>query len=386
MQFVEGWLAAFDMSEAECEAMFDSIDAQRTRDFEADSGTERQREGEVFANCRLLRSRREALLLSPRACHECSHPLTRGCGSPMRYGLWQVDILEFTNALPLSALGPLVTRCRHRGALYHAALDEAECAGLERLLARLNTLAARASALDVRLMIDAEHTYFQPAIDHAVLRLSREYNRERVCVYGTYQAYLLECADKLALDLARSHREGWHLGAKLVRGAYMVHERQRASELGYASPIQPTAEATHASYDAALDTLLLRCPSPERTSVMVATHNRASIERAAAYLLGGSGDDGAGGAGDGGAGGPPGRSRVPFTNVAFGQLLGMADHLTLTLARCRLRTYKYVPYGPVREVLPYLIRRGQENADALSGAREQRDMMLAEVRRRAVGW
>ena len=252
-----------------------------------------------------------------------------------------IDVIEFTNALPLEAVGPLVQSCRAHGPLYHSALDQEECAALERMLSRLDEIASRAKALDVRLMIDAEHTCFQPAIDHAVLRLSRTHNR----------------------DLDRASREGWHLGAKLVRGAYMVHERERARELGYPDPIQPTAEATHASYDAAIRALLLHCPCPERTSVMVASHNRSSVEYAARLLLGEE-------------------SRVPTNRVVFGQLLGMADHLTFTLAAHGLKAYKYVPYGPVREVLPYLIRRAQENADALSGAAEQRNMMLKEVGRR----
>jgi proline dehydrogenase len=151
-----------------------------------------------------------------------------------------VDLVEFTNALPLHAIGPLVQRCRSKGPLYRSALDVDECAGLERMLARLDGIALHAKALGVRLMIDAEHTYFQPAIDHTVLRLSRAHNREYPVVFGTYQAYLRECDAKLRLDLDRAHREGWHLGAKLVRGAYMVHERQRAKEHGYPDPIHPT--------------------------------------------------------------------------------------------------------------------------------------------------
>ena len=367
-QFLEGWREAFAMSEEEGAALFDRIDAQRTRDF-ISGRRRRQTPGEV-------------------------------------------DVSELSNAIKLSQMGTLVQRCRAKGRLYHAALDEEECAALRRLLDRLDQVAARAKALDVRLMIDAEHTYFQPAIDHAVLRLSRRHNTTFPCVFGTYQAYLLDSSEKLSLDLARSEREGWHIGAKLVRGAYMVHERERARERGYADPIQPTAEATHSNYDAMLDTLLLHCPCPERTSLMVATHNRSSVERVAAHLLaerrraqelGGASsggalphsrqctdDDSAAAASNTAyatatAATAAAPSRVPTGNVSFGQLLGMADHLTFTLASHGLKAYKYVPYGPVREVLPYLMRRAQENADALSGAAEQRNMMLAEVRRRWIG-
>ena len=147
--------------------------------------------------------------------------------------------------------------------------------------------------------------------------------------------------------------------------------------------------------------LLLHSPCPERTSLMVATHNRASVERVAAHLLaerwhtqeetsGGVIHTAAAATASSAAVSSPSTaaapSRVPPGNVSFGQLLGMADHLTFTLASHGLKAYKYVPFGPVREVLPYLMRRAQENVDALSGAAEQRNMMLAEVRRRWVGF
>jgi proline dehydrogenase len=278
-----------------------------------------------------------------------------------------VDLLEFTNELSLEEIAPLVRSCREAGPLFSSALNEAECDALGVMLGRLDEIAALASELGVRLMIDAEHTHFQPAIDHAVLQLQRAHNREYPAIFGTYQAYLRDCAGKLDLDLERSRREGWHFGAKLVRGAYMVHERRRARELGVDDPIHPDVEATHTSYNDAIDALLRRCPCPERTSVMVATHNQASTERAAGLLL-------------------SGESRVDRERVFFGQLLGMADHLTFNLAGNGLKAYKYVPYGPVREVIPYLLRRAHENSDALSGAALQRNMMLAEARRRICGF
>ena len=208
-------------------------------------------------------------------------------------------------------------------------------------------------------MIDAEHTYFQPAIDHCVLRLSRTHNRGvRPIVYGTYQAYLRDCGARLSFDLERAHREGWSFGAKLVRGAYMEHERRRAAACGYPDPIQPTAQATHESYDAAIDQLLLHCPSPQRTAVMVATHNRSSVERAGAprtcwqtvkpppatvrarvvQLL--PVQAAARTANTSAIHHELPVSRVPVENVSFGQLLYMADQLTFTLASHGLRAYK----------------------------------------------
>mmetsp|Transcript_22929 Transcript_22929/g.58703 ORF Transcript_22929/g.58703 Transcript_22929/m.58703 type:complete len:147 (+) Transcript_22929:153-593(+) len=146
----------------------------------------------------------------------------------------------------------------------------------------------------------------------------------------------------------------------------MVHERERAVRMGYADPIQPTVDATHKSYDDAVETLLLRAPCPSKTSLVLATHNQPSLEAAAAILSQ--------------------RSLVAREHIYFAQLLGMADHLTFTLAAAGFKSYKYVPYGPVTEVLPYLIRRAQENSDALSGAMQQRAMMLREARRRVLGF
>ena len=229
-------------------------------------------------------------------------------------------------------------------------------------------------------------TYFQPAIDNAVLRLQRLYNTgSHPIIFNTYQAYLRDCLPRLQLDLERARREGWQFGAKLVRGAYMEHERSRAEEFGYDDPIQPTVEATHATYASAME-LLLHPPQPEATWLMVATHNEASILHAAGALL-------------------RGEAAVPPGQVAFGQLLGMADHLTFALGACGapppkyrailepraeaslpwragLKAYKYVPWGSVGEVVPYLLRRATENADAMSGAPAQRAMMLRELRRR----
>ena len=109
------------------------------------------------------------------------------------------------------------------------------------MLGRLDAIAACAKEQGVRLMVDAEHSYFQPAIDHAVLRLQRTHNRgtSPPVIFNTYQAYLTDCMPRLRLDLERSRREGWQFGAKLVRGAYMEHERARAAALGYGELSNP---------------------------------------------------------------------------------------------------------------------------------------------------
>mmetsp|Transcript_13664 Transcript_13664/g.40121 ORF Transcript_13664/g.40121 Transcript_13664/m.40121 type:complete len:147 (-) Transcript_13664:246-686(-) len=146
----------------------------------------------------------------------------------------------------------------------------------------------------------------------------------------------------------------------------MVYERERAARLGFADPIQPNLEASHASYAECMTEMLVRSPVPEKTSPFFASHNEDSVRMAVGLLS-------------------SGESKVTSDKVGFGQLLGMSDHLTFTLGGAGLKAYKYVPYGPLDEVMPYLLRRAQENSDALGGAPLQRAMMLAEVKRRMFG-
>lgn len=166
------------------------------------------------------------------------------------------------------------------------------------------------------------------------------------------------------MDLERARREGYKFGCKLVRGAYMVLERKRAAELGMASPIWDTKEDTDACYNNAVHTLmpLVRDRGAE---FMVASHNQASVEEAVAAM---------------GEHGLP-----PTAPVYFGQLLGMSDHLSFILGANKYGAYKYVPFGGVDEVMPYLIRRAQENSDILGGVGKETGMLRAELRRRLIG-
>lgn len=232
--------------------------------------------------------------------------------------------------------------------------------------ARIRKLVVLAEELDVRLMIDAEHSYFQPAIDNIVLDLQREFNRSAPRIFNTFQCYLKETDAKVDEHILRTEQEGFHFAAKIVRGAYMVLERQRALDMGYPSPIQDTIEDTHACYDRTVQKIMRR-PAVQRGSskanLLVATHNQKSVE-AAVKVMNDAGLD-------------------PATSgVSFGQLLGMSDHLTFPLGQAGYRAYKYVPYGPIHEVLPYLVRRAQENSDFLGGVTKERSMLFSELLRR----
>mmetsp|Transcript_31048 Transcript_31048/g.59942 ORF Transcript_31048/g.59942 Transcript_31048/m.59942 type:complete len:417 (+) Transcript_31048:188-1438(+) len=180
--------------------------------------------------------------------------------------------------------------------------------------ARLETLAAEAARVGVHILVDAEQTYFQPAIDAVTYRLMTKHNREgRRTLYATYQAYLRGTEARLAADLQRSQEEGVHFGVKLVRGAYMVSERALAASQGLPSPIHESAADTHACYDASLAITLNNLAANKGTGLLVATHNKESLETAASTMeqLGITAEEG---------------------NVQFAQLYGMADHLSGALA------------------------------------------------------
>ena len=275
-----------------------------------------------------------------------------------------IDYVDWTSQISLFDTAKIASRCRERGPFFNAALTEEENDLLRKMLARVETLAAAADASGVRLMIDAEHSWFQPAVDHVTTRLQAQYNVERPVVFGTYQCYLKDSLPRLRFDLERAQRGGYRFGAKLVRGAYMVVERRRAAERGAPSPIHDSLEDTHANYDACVDEVLAHV-ARHGAGLMVASHNQASIEKAVAAMqrlgLG------------------------PQSGVYFGQLLGMADNLTFVLGQHGYGAYKYVPFGSVDEAMPYLIRRAQENSDMLGGVGKEMGMMRRELKRRILG-
>jgi len=267
---------------------------------------------------------------------------------------------EWSASLKLSEINELVRNCRQQGPLYRAALDAREVQLYLNMIDRVKGILDLAQELGVRVMIDAEWCDIQPAIDHIVLFQQRQFNNgEQPTVYNTYQTYLKGMDTKVLRDLQRSESEGWKFGAKVVRGAYMVSEREKATERGTESPICETYDDTQDNFHAVIDCILKH----QDTEVLVATHNRDSIERTLQKME---------------------EFNVDHQRVGFGQLLGMGDHLTFPLGSHGYRAYKYVPYGPIDEVVPYLIRRTQENSSILGspGVQEERAMIGQELLRR----
>jgi hypothetical protein len=275
-----------------------------------------------------------------------------------------IDALEWTEYVTMQALASqpiLPSNIARPGAATHP-LREAEVERLGLMLDRARRLSDAAQQHGVSIMFDAEQTYLQPAIDHVVMNAQREFNQERAVVFNTYQGYLRDANDRLEQDMERARRGNFVFGAKLVRGAYMLQERQRAAEMGYRSPIHSTIERTHESYQAAWGRILPEVAA-KRAELMVATHNQESVTG----VIGAMRDLGI---------------EPRLGGVSFGQLLGMCDHVSINLGKAGYSVYKYVPYGPVKDVVPYLVRRAEENSTMLSSAPQEIAMRWKEYLRR----
>ncbi|XP_056433073.1 hydroxyproline dehydrogenase isoform X2 [Gadus chalcogrammus] len=242
-------------------------------------------------------------------------------------------------------------------------LDERENAHLLCGLKRLNTIAV-ASVHKVRVLVDAEYTYMNPALSLVTMAMMKKFNQGGVWIWNTYQCYLKEARGFLQEALDVSSREGFSLGVKLVRGAYMDKERRQAEKEDRPDPVHDSWENTNHSYNGNMELLMdLISQDPQRYRVIIATHNEESVRRTVQRIEELGVDKGGG-------------------SVCFGQLLGMCDHVSLTLAEQGYAVYKSVPYGSVEDTMPYLVRRAQENRTVLQGIRKERDLLRLELHRR----
>ncbi|AIN99272.1 proline oxidase, mitochondrial precursor-like protein [Leishmania panamensis] len=228
---------------------------------------------------------------------------------------------------------------------------------------RLSLIASTAKELNVRMLVDAEQTFYQLAIDAIVATLQKTYNTDLPVVYNTYQCYLTYAEDRIDNDLVRARHMNFQWGGKIVRGAYIVQERATAAQYGYTSPIWSTYEETNKCYNAAAKRIFdtFEAQPTKKHEVFFGTHNKESLEVITASVLKRPGIE---------------------SRVSFGQLFGMRDNLTVPLARAGFQVYKYVPYGPVKETIHYLGRRAVENASILTTGDNETVMMKKELKRR----
>jgi proline dehydrogenase len=244
-------------------------------------------------------------------------------------------------------------------------LTEDEERQFSNMMHRLNVIVLRAVEKNVRVMVDAEQTYFQPAISRLTMEFMRRYNKTGPVIFNTYQAYLKDCLTQVKIDMHLAKRDDFYFGAKLVRGAYMVQERKRASELGIEDPINPNIEATNVMYNSVLKSIVeeVKHRPLGKVSVMCATHNEDSVRTAVKLMLE--------------------HNIGPNQRIlCFAQLYGMCDQVTMSLGQAGFSAYKYVPYGEIDGVMPYLSRRAQENSSLLLKARKERRLIWSELKRR----
>jgi proline dehydrogenase len=246
---------------------------------------------------------------------------------------------------------------------YAAALNEftdEEKAEWERVRGRMIRICTEASAKNVSVLVDAEETWIQDPVDVLSIQMMAEYNKEKVTVYNTVQLYRHDRLSFLKDMLEAAQIKNFVLGVKLVRGAYMEKERARAEERKYLSPIQPDKMATDRDYNAAVAFCIQHI---EYIASIVASHNDFSNLYATDLLK----EKGL---------------ALDHPHIHFSQLFGMSDHITFNLAKAGCSVSKYLPFGPIEDVVPYLMRRAEENSSLSGQTGKELDLIKKEISRR----
>jgi len=239
-------------------------------------------------------------------------------------------------------------------------LTNAEQAEWEKAKSRLHEIAKVAKENNIRILIDAEHSWIQIPLDVITDELMEKYNKEYPYVYNTFQMYRHDRLSFLKKSHKKAQEKGYILGAKFVRGAYMELERQRALEKGYPSPINATKADTDKEFNQALKYALEHI---DEIASFIGTHNEESCLKATRIME---------------------EKGIPATHkhVYFSQLYGMSDNITFNLAAAGYQAGKYLPYGPVKDVIPYLLRRAEENSSVSDQTGREFDLLDQEKKRR----
>ena len=243
---------------------------------------------------------------------------------------------------------------------YGKELTELEQQEYDRALHRISKICKKAHQYKIPVMIDAEESWIQDAIDGIVEDMMRAYNKESAIVYNTLQMYRHDRLEYFKRVHRDSQHNGYFLGMKIVRGAYMEKEIERALEKGYSNPIQPNKEACDRDYNSGLK---YACENINGISICAGTHNEESSRHLIDLME---------------------EFEIEKNNpkIYFAQLLGMSDHISFNLAEASFNTVKYVPYGPVKDVLPYLIRRAEENTSIAGQTGRELNLIEQEIKRR----
>lgn len=240
---------------------------------------------------------------------------------------------------------------------------EAEIAEWDRVRERMYIICEAAAEKNIGVLIDAEESWIQDPVDRLTIEMMEIFNKEKVIVYNTIQLYRHDRLHFLRLSHRIAQQQGFKLGMKLVRGAYMEKERERAFEKSYTSPIQPDKTATDRDYN---DSVRYCIDNINDISVIVASHNDESNQLAANLME---------------------EKGLPHNHphVHFSQLYGMSDNITFNLAKEGFNVSKYLPFGPIRDVIPYLMRRAQENSSMSGQTGRELSLIRKEIKRRKQG-
>lgn len=238
-------------------------------------------------------------------------------------------------------------------------LNEKESASFEASKERIEKICAYAYKKDVRLFVDAEESWIQKTVDEIVYNMMRKYNKEKAIIYNTFQMYRWDMLENLKKAHEMATKEGFHLGIKLVRGAYMEKEAERAERKGYKNPIQISKAATDLDYNTALEYCV---ENIDNIALCSGSHNQYSNYFLTVQME------------------KAGIARND-ERVYSAQLYGMSDNISFNLASEGYNVAKYVPYGPVKSVMPYLFRRAEENT-AMAGQSSREFLMIKEEMKR----
>jgi len=275
-----------------------------------------------------------------------------------------LDFVKEKDAIPFAVFKPTGFG---RFALYQKIsekkeLSDTEKAEWQRVINRFDQVCKKAYDLDVSLLIDGEESWMQDAADDLVEEMMLKYNKEKAVVFNTLQLYRWDRLPYLKELQKRAEQKGFKIGVKVVRGAYMEKENERAAEKGYPTPICESKLATDINFDETVAYIIAHLDS---ISIFSGTHNEESCYKLIDLMS---------------------KNGIEKDNASiwFGQLYGMSDHISFNLAANGYNVAKYLPFGPVRDVMPYLIRRAEENTSVAGQTTRELSLLKKERKRRKI--
>ncbi|MFD0862158.1 proline dehydrogenase family protein [Sungkyunkwania multivorans] len=279
----------------------------------------------------------------------------------------KISLIEFAKNKDAISFAVLKPTALGRFALWQKVTEQGDLSDKEqqewqRIENRIDAICQRAAACEVYLLIDGEESWMQDAADELVEKMMRRYNEEKAYIFNTVQCYRWDRMDYVKKLHEKAKTDGFKVGLKIVRGAYMEKEAERAKEKGYQNPICASKQATDENFNKVMAYIM---NDLDVFSLFVGSHNEASNYLAMELMrdLGIANND---------------------HRIWFGQLLGMSDHLTFNLAAEGYNSVKLIPFGPVKDVMPYLIRRAQENTSVAGQTTRELDLLKKEKERRGI--